>query len=166
MKYNQKKIPFKNEVIPICEEIHISLNLGEINSCQIALKNLELFWEGYSSTMLNVIKNCHKYLSLTKNIAEKPVMKYIIPDGPHFRYQSDIWELSKTYLKHLRYKYVLEIKDSFSKLMWCYPLENKEGNTVLIKLNTFLLLLVHPKFFKQIMYLNPATSQQNYIKKI
>ena len=61
------------------------------------LENSEYFWEGYSSTMFYVLKNCHRCASLTKNIAEKPVMKHLIPDGPHFRYQSDILELSKIY---------------------------------------------------------------------
>ena len=41
--YNWKKIPFKNEVIPICEEIHISLKHGGINACQNALKILHIF---------------------------------------------------------------------------------------------------------------------------
>ena len=98
--------------------------------------------------MLYVIKNCHKSAALTKNIAEKPVMKHIIPNGLHFRYQSDIWELSKTYFKHLRYKYVLEIKDSFSKWMWCYPLENKEKNTVLRKIKDFFIAFGPPKVFQ------------------
>lgn len=45
--------------------------------------------------MANVIKNFSKYIILKHNISEKPPMKYIIPDGPHFRYQVDIWELDE-----------------------------------------------------------------------
>ena len=29
------------------------------------------------------------------NISERPDMKHIIPNGPHHRYQCDLWELDK-----------------------------------------------------------------------
>lgn len=37
----------------------------------------------------------------------------------------------KKKLKKLEYRYILEIKDCFSKWLWCYPLKDKTGETVL-----------------------------------
>jgi len=98
--------------------------------------------------MIKVIKNCAKCISLSNNVAERPAMKHIIPEGPHYRYQSDIWELSKKALKNITYKYILEIKDCFSKWMWCYPLENKEGQTILRKIKSYFLAFGPPKIFQ------------------
>ena len=147
-KYVWKKIPCKNEVMPICEEIHLSTNHGGINKCQNALSNSEFYWEGYSTFMYNVIKNCSKCATMTKNISEKPIMRHIIPDGPHFRYQADIWEFSRKIFNKFTYKYVLEIKDCFSKWMWCYPLTNKEGSTVLCKIKSFFTAFGPPKILQ------------------
>ena len=148
IQYVWKKIPFQNEVIPLCENMHIATNHGGINTCQKALRNSEYFSEGYSSIMIKVIKNCTKCISLSNNVAERPAMKHIIPEGPHYRYQSDIWELSKKALKNITYKYILEIKDCFSKWKWCYQLENKEGQTILRKIKSYFLAFGPPKIFQ------------------
>ena len=46
-----KKISFKYETIPICENIHLETRNGNINTCQKALSNSEFYWDGYSTTM-------------------------------------------------------------------------------------------------------------------
>ena len=40
-KFVLKKIPFKYEIIPICENIHLETRHGSINTCQKALSNSE-----------------------------------------------------------------------------------------------------------------------------
>ena len=45
--------------------------------------------------IINVIKNHTKCVTLPRNFAEKSIMKHIIPEGPHFHYQADLWELFK-----------------------------------------------------------------------
>ena len=86
--YIYKKIPFKFEILPICENIHLETRHGSINVCQRALSNSEFYWDGYSTTMSELVKNCSiRYIS-KHNITEKPKMKHIIPEGPHFRYHA------------------------------------------------------------------------------
>jgi len=98
--------------------------------------------------MITVIKNCSICAKLTRDISEKPEMKHIIPEGPHFRYQADLWELSNNNKYNFTYKYILEINDCFSKLLSCYPLENKEGKTVLPKNKDYFLLFGPPNIFQ------------------
>ena len=53
-----KKIPYENEVIPICENIHELTKHGHLKLCQDLLFKSDYYWEGYSKTMKEVIKNC------------------------------------------------------------------------------------------------------------
>ena len=87
--------------------------------------------------MANVIKNCTKCSILKHNISEKPPMKHITPEGPHYRYQADLWELDKNIAEKLNYKYILEIKDCFSKFLMCYPLKNKNAESILNYIKNF-----------------------------
>ena len=146
--YIWKKIPFKNEVIPICENIHLITNHGGINICQRNLHNSEFYWHGYSNSMINVIKNCSLCTSINHNIAKKPKMKHIIPEGPHFRYQAGLWEFDESIKNKFHYNYLLEIKDCFSKWMWCYPLENKTGYLVLRKIKEYFISFGIPKIIQ------------------
>ena len=45
-------------------------------------------------------------------------------------------------------KYILEIIDHFSKWLWCYPLENKEGDNVLKNIKNYILAFGKPKIFQ------------------
>ena len=78
----------------------------------------EFYWEGYSSSLKNIIDNC-LICAKTKNIniSDRPEMKHIIPNGPHHRYQSDLWELDKDLVSRIEFRYILDIKVCFSKWM-------------------------------------------------
>ena len=65
-------------------------------------------------------------------------MKHIIPNGPHHLYQCDLWELDKNIVSKIEYRYILNIKDCFSKWMWSYPLKNKCAETVLREIKKFI----------------------------
>ena len=53
------------------------------------------YWEGYSQDIINFMKSCpichpqriHKKINMP--------IKQIIDEGPHYRYQADIWYLDK-----------------------------------------------------------------------
>ena len=51
----------------------------------------EFYWEGYSSSLKNVIDNC-LICAKTKNIniSERPEMKHIILNGPQHLYQCNL----------------------------------------------------------------------------
>lgn len=139
-----KKIPFKNEVREICQYIHLNPLHGNFNKCQHFLLNSEFYWEGYSSDMKSVIYNCITCVKLNKSISNKPKMLHIIPEGPHYRYQADLWELNKDIAKKIKYKYILEVKDCFSKWLWSYPLYDKTGESVLRGIKNFFLAFGKP----------------------
>ena len=48
-------------------------------------------------------------------------------------------ELDKSIALNIGYKYILDIKDCFSKWLWSYPLPNKEGVTVLRNIKNYFL---------------------------
>ena len=78
------------------------------------------------------------------SIVNRPKMKHIIPGGSHERYQGDLWEFDKEISEKLDYKYILEIKDCFSKWLWCYPLKDKKGSTVLREIKNYFLAFGKP----------------------
>ena len=112
--------------------------------------------------MANVIKNCSKCSILKHNISEKPPMKHIIPEGPHYRYQADLWELDKNIAEKLDYKYILEIKDCFSKFLMCYPLKNKNAESILNYIKNFFITFGTPK----IIQTANGTEFNNLVSKI
>ena len=101
IKYKWKIIPYKNEAILICENIHLQANHGVINSFERKLHNNEFYWLRYSTTMSNVIKNCSIFSSSSINVAKKPKLNHIIPEGPIFRYHADLWEFDKNLKKKI-----------------------------------------------------------------
>ena len=54
-------------VTPICEKIHELTKHGHLKLCQDLLFKSDYYWEGYSKTMKEVIKNC-KVCSMTIKI--------------------------------------------------------------------------------------------------
>lgn len=75
-------------------------------------------------------------------------MRHIILEDPHYLYQDDLWELDKNIAKKLEYKYILEIKDCFSKFLMCNPLKNKEGETILNYIKNFFITFGPPKIIQ------------------
>ena len=89
-------------------------------------------------------------------------MKHIIPEGPHYRYQADLWELDKNIAEKLDYKYILEIKDCFSKFLMCYPLKNKNAESILNYIKNFFITFGPPK----IIQTDNGTEFNNLVSKI
>ena len=98
--------------------------------------------------MKQTIKDCNFCAAITRNICERPKMKHIIANGPHYIYQADIWEIDKEISEKIQYKYILDIKDSFSKWLWSYPLLNKEGSTVLRYIKNYFLSFGKPEIIQ------------------
>ena len=96
------------------------------------------YWYGYSSDSETFINNCG--VCHSKNILEKmpSVPKIIISNGPHKRYQCDLWYLPEELKENNEYLYCLDIIDHFSKWMCSYLLKNKTADLVLAKIKSFI----------------------------
>ena len=70
--------------------------------------------------------------------------------------------MDKDLAKKLEYKYILEIKDCFSKFLMGYPLKNKDGETTLNSIKNFLIIFGPPK----IIQTDNGTEFNNFVSKI
>ena len=115
-------------------KIHFSLHKSKEN-----LFKSEYYYEGITKDFLSYINKCH-ICNITKQITKINIpMKIIIENGPHYRYQMDIWYLPKDIGLSSGYNYVLDILDHFSKWIFSYGLKEKTGFEVLICLRKFIL---------------------------
>ena len=54
-------------------------------------------------------------------------MTQILDEGPHYRYQADIWYLTNELKTNNNYIYCLDIIDHFSKWLFSYLLQDKSA---------------------------------------
>ena len=73
------------------------------------------FWEGFSSEIINFIKESPICNPKHNRKKIKLPLKQIIDERPHYRYQADIWYLDDDLKTNNDYKYCLDIIDHFSK---------------------------------------------------
>ena len=69
-------------------------------------------------------------------------LKLIIDEGPHYRYEADIWYLDKELKTNNNYEYCLDIIDHFSKLCKSYLLKNKEAFGILQYVKNFISIYI------------------------
>ena len=93
-------------------------------------------------------------------------MEHIIPGGSHERIQPDLWEFDKELSEKINFKYILEIKDCFSKWLWCVPLQDKNGETVLREIKKYIISFGKPSIIQTDNVANSIIYNQNYITKI
>ena len=135
----EKKIPYKFEVPLIFYNAHINKIHFSINKSKENLFLSDFYYEGITKDFLSYINNC-PICSNTKKIKKITMpKKLIIEEGPHFRYQMDIWYLPKDIAESSNYNYVLDIIDHFSKWLFSYPLKEKTGKEVLLNLRKYLI---------------------------
>ena len=136
--FSWKKIPYEDEVEPMLRYIHYN-NL-HLKKEAMSKKVLEygFFWAGFSKSIEKFIKNCGTSYCKSNilNLEHKP--KIIKTNGPHIRYQADIWYLPNYLKSNNEFKYVLDCIDHFSK--WCYSflLKNKSSDLVVSKIKSFI----------------------------
>ena len=146
-QYQWKYIPFRNEIIPMMSYFHYNnLHLKKEGMCKKIIE-AGYFWSGYTIAVENFIKNCgYCYTeNNTKKLEKKP--KIITTYGPHIRYQADIWYLPEELKVGTPYKYVLDCIDHFSKWNYSFLLKNKEANTVLSKIKSYIEMNGAPTLF-------------------
>lgn len=98
------------------------------------VKQIGFYWEGFSSDIKSLINNCPICTS-TKNLTKiKTPIKQIIDEGPHFRYEADLWHLDEVLKLNNEYNYCLDIIDHFSKFLRCYLLTDKTMTLVCWKI--------------------------------
>ena len=83
--YIWKKIPYKKEIISICQNIHSKSLHAEIRKCQDLLFKSDYFWEGYSKVMKKIIEECPTCNKIKRNQVEKRPNAIILDDRPHYR---------------------------------------------------------------------------------
>ena len=145
-KYNYnfiwKKIPYQYEVIPLCNNIHVSLRHACLTKCKQYLLASDYYWEGCTNLLSKIIDERSIYCQLKKIESFKPKLKRIITKGPHIRYVADIWELSKEFVEITGYSYILEIIDHFSKWLWCYTLKTKKADEILTNIKKYNIVFL------------------------
>ena len=75
-------------------------------------------------------------------------LKQIIDEGPHYRYQADIWYLDEDLKYNNNYEYCLDIIDHFSKWLSCYLLTDKTMVNVVSKIKMYILNFGKCKIFQ------------------
>ena len=141
-------IPFLNEDKIILNNIHISNHHPGINKMKELIIENGYYWEGYSQDIINFMKSCpichpqriHKKINMP--------IKQIIDEGPHYRYQADIWYLDKELKNNTQYEYCLDIVDHFSKWAYSYLLVDKSMSLVLSKIKLYILNFGKCKIFQ------------------
>ena len=132
------KIPYKAEKDIILKNIHINNKHPSRDNMRDLVKSSGFYWEGFTSDIKSLIKNCPICTS-TKNLTKiKTPIKQIIDDGPHFRYEADIRYLDEVLKLNNEYNYCLDIIDHFSKFLGCYLLTYKTMNLVCSKIKYHL----------------------------
>ena len=69
-KYNYnfiwKKIPYQYEVIPLCNNIHVSLRHACLTKCKQYLLASDYYWEGCTNLLSKIIDECSISCQLKK----------------------------------------------------------------------------------------------------
>lgn len=151
--YNEKtgehwmNVPYEYEIIPMLSFIHYNnLHLKKEGMCKKIIES-GFFWAGYTNTVQSFIENCGKCHSDNHMLKIEKKPKIITSNGPHIRYQGDIWYLPEDLKKGTPYLYILDLIDHFSKWMYSFLLKNKEANLVLAKIKAFISMNGPPKIF-------------------
>ena len=95
------------------------------------------YWYGYSTDIMETIKNCGICHSENAGIRIPNKPKIIISYGPHQRYQCDLWYLPESLKENTEFEYCLDIIDHFSKWLNSYLLRNKTADLVVSKIKMF-----------------------------
>ena len=88
--YKYLNIPFINEEKYLISNIHNNKNHPGINKMKQLIIENGYFWEGFSSEIINFIKECPICNPKHNRKKIKLPLKQIIDERPHYRYQADI----------------------------------------------------------------------------
>ena len=141
-------IPFENEVQPLLNYVHFNNHHLKKDRMCIHIIKLGFFWFGYTESIVNFIKKCGKCHCEEKSTKISSIPKIIITNGPHIRYQADIWYLPKQLKTNNNYNYCLDIIDHFSKWSYSYLLQNKDSEIVVSKIKSFININGKCKIFQ------------------
>ena len=97
------------------------------------------FWEGFSEDIKNFINICPVCNPHHKRKKIKIPLTQIKDEGPHYRYEADIWYLDKELKTNNNYEYCLDIIDHFSKWLFSYLLTDKTMMLVVSKIKLYIM---------------------------
>ena len=145
---NFYKIPFKHEIEIIINDNHSLYNhAGRDLTYNNILKN-KWFWNGILNDIqkaINSYPNCNKNKKYKKL---KGKSKIIIENGPHYRYVDDLWTLPKEISNSIKYKYILDVVDHFSKWYYGYALQSKNAEEILKNIDLYCENFGYPKILQ------------------
>lgn len=133
-----KKIPFKDEVIPIFKKfLYNFFCLINFNKIKESILISEFYWNSLTQDIKKFIINCPICKAEMNNKKIILHLKQIIPEGGHYRYLADIWYLPATIVENLvaidsNEKYVLDCIVHTTKFMKSYGLKSQKGKEVLL----------------------------------
>ena len=111
----------------------------QTNKFKELLYKSDYFIDGIDALVDHFCKNCPECFTINyrKELPRSP--KIIFEEGPHYRMLIDITYLEKNLLdKKIKYKYIIDSIDHFSKFYWGFLIEDKKSNTVLNKIKLFI----------------------------
>ena len=145
--YKFLNIPFFNEEKYIIANIHNKSHPGINKTKELVIED-GYYWDGYSDDIKNYIKSCPVCNPQHKRKKIKMPLKLIIDEGPHYRYEADIWYLDKELKTNNNYEYCLDIIDHFSKWLYSYLLTDKTMALVTSKIKLYIMNYGKCKIFQ------------------
>ena len=130
-------IIYEEEKIPLLKYTHFSNNHIKRETMDEKIIEMGFYWFGYSSDILELIRNCGVCHSENVGIKLPNNPKIIISYGPNKRYQCDLWYLPDNLKENTFFEYCLDIIDHFSKWLGSYLLKNKTAELVVSKIRAF-----------------------------
>ena len=130
-------IIYNDEKIPLLNYVHYSNNHIKRETMDEKIIRMGYYWYGYSTDIMETIKNCGICHSENAGIRIPNKPKIIISYGPHQRYQCDLWYLPESLKENTEFEYCLDIIDHFSKWLNSYLLRNKTADLVVSKIKMF-----------------------------
>ena len=131
-------IIYKEEKIPLLKYVHYSNNHLKRESMDEKIIEMGFYWYGFSTDIINFIKNCGICHADLAGKQLKPNPQIMLTYGSHKRYQCDIWYLPAKLRENSNYLYCLDIIDHFSKWLGSFLLKNKNADLVVSKIKSFI----------------------------
>ena len=147
----KRRIPFKEEVPILLNYLHITNNHAKSEEMINLINDLKYYLLGFTNDTNDIIQTINKCVICFPERKGKKIKlpsHIIISNGPHYRYQADIWELHHDLKNICKFKYVLDIIDHFSKWSWSYFIEAKEFKYIIQYIRRFILAFGKPVIFQ------------------
>ena len=143
-----KKIPKINEILPELVKTHFLVGHGQKDKFKSILKNSNFYLEGIDVIIDEYCRNCPYCATYYNSIKLVKNPRIILDEGPHYRYLVDITYLDKEIINKVKYNYIIDFIDHFSKFYWAFPIEYKNADTCIKYIKKFFMINDFPKILQ------------------